>query len=82
VGQGTTIARKGPIAALFSVLGENGAAELHVVYTQLTTVEPYRRLAVRDGAVLLTELYEAHAPRRRDQEDARPCATDAARPRR
>src|SRR5262245_1716749 len=39
VGQRTTIARNGPIAALFSVLGENGAAELHVVYTQLTTVE-------------------------------------------
>jgi hypothetical protein len=35
----TTIARNGPIAALFPMLGENDAAELHVVYTQLTTVE-------------------------------------------
>lgn len=46
----------------FSVLGENGAAELHVVYTQPTTVEAYRKTGrFPDSAVLVKELYKAQS---------------------
>jgi hypothetical protein len=43
----------------FSVLGEEGAAELHVVYTQPASVEAYRETGqFPDGTVLVKELYE------------------------
>src|SRR5690606_2649868 len=43
----------------FSMLGEDGAAELHVVYTQPESVEAYRETGrFPDGAVLVKELFE------------------------
>lgn len=43
----------------FSVLGEKGAAEFHVVYTQPESVEIYRRTGqFPDGTILVKELYE------------------------
>ncbi|MGI9433456.1 MAG: cytochrome P460 family protein [Geminicoccaceae bacterium] len=44
---------------MFSVLGENGADDLHTVYTQPETVAAYRETgAFPDGAVLIKELFK------------------------
>jgi hypothetical protein len=44
----------------FSIAGDDGAAELHVVYTQPESVKHYRQTGrFPDGAVIVKELFEA-----------------------